>query len=205
MLAVVLLVGVQTAAVAGYDEGLSAYSAKDYVKALKEWEPLAKQHNLDALYGLCVMNANGFGVAKNRMRAIDLCQRPAENGNVDAQVLLGGLFVLIEPANDVESRKWLLKAAVQGNSTAQVSLALRYYQGDGFRKDVALAYMFTNLAAQNGSKQAMDFKAELESELLNEQVAEGRALANGWRPGTPFPAASRTGKQIAKLNKKSGS
>jgi TPR repeat protein len=56
---------------------------------------------------------------------------------------------------------WYLKAAKQGNASAQVSLARDYWNGDGVTKDKATAMKWFILAATQGDAEAIDTLTEL--------------------------------------------
>ncbi len=60
--------GLTAPAWAGFDKGVAAYKRGDYVTALREWRPLAKQGNANAQYNLGLMYRKGLGVAQNYVR-----------------------------------------------------------------------------------------------------------------------------------------
>lgn len=57
-----LLASCITTVHAGFDEGTTAYKAKNYAVALKELLPLAEQGDARAQFGLGLMYTNGQGV-----------------------------------------------------------------------------------------------------------------------------------------------
>ena len=63
-----------TSLLADYAMGLEAYNNEDYATALKEWEPLAEQGDVDAQYHLGVMYTEGEGVDKNHKTAFKFCR-----------------------------------------------------------------------------------------------------------------------------------
>jgi hypothetical protein len=74
---------------ADFKKGLNAYDRGDYVTALREWLPLAKQGNSDAQHKLGNMYYEGRGVLPNNKTAMDWWKRAAERGNEVSQNNLG--------------------------------------------------------------------------------------------------------------------
>lgn len=98
------------------------------------------------------------------------------------------------PKDEAQAVAWYRKAAEQGDANAQFYLGVMYGNGRGVPKDVVLAYMLYNIAAANGDEKAINNRASLEGTLSPSQITEAQALASAWKPGTPFPTTSRTGK-----------
>jgi TPR repeat protein len=68
------------------------------------------------------MYFNGRGVQQDAAEAVKWIIKAAEQGDVDAQYMLGvSYYGLIEgvPEDRVEAKKWLRKAAAQGCAEAQ--------------------------------------------------------------------------------------
>ena len=72
-----------------FKKGLNAYDRGDYVAALREWTPLAKQGHSEAQHKLGNMYYKGKGVPKNLKTAMDWWKRAAERGNEASQNNLG--------------------------------------------------------------------------------------------------------------------
>ena len=70
------------------------------------------------------MYANGEGVSKDSTKAVELFQKSAEQGNVDAQNNLGVMYYAGEgvPRDEAKAKQWFKKAAAQGNADAQANL-----------------------------------------------------------------------------------
>ena len=70
------------------------------------------------------MYANGEGVPKDPAKAVELFQKAAEQGNVDAQNNLGVMYYAGEgvPRDETKAKEWFKKAAAQGNADAQANL-----------------------------------------------------------------------------------
>jgi TPR repeat protein len=76
----------------------------------------------------------------------------------------------------------VVRAAEQGATFAQISLAFLYERGEGVRQDFALADMWLNLAAVQGQPIAKIELERLASKMTSGQVAEAQRLARGWKP-----------------------
>jgi hypothetical protein len=76
-------------------------------------------------------------------------RKAAQQGNADAQNLLGHLYETGEgvPQDLAQAALWYRKAADQGNAPAQRSLAKVYEVGHGLPQNYAEAYFWLNLAA----------------------------------------------------------
>ena len=70
------------------------------------------------------MYANGEGVPKDPVKAVELFQKAADQGNVDAENNLGVMYFSGEGiARDTDKAKeWFAKAAAQGNADAKANL-----------------------------------------------------------------------------------
>jgi len=123
---VLLLAMTSMECVAGLDEGIKAYEAKNYQTALKEFLPLANNGDAFAQFTLGAMYDKGLGVAQDYSQAVDWYRKAAVQGDATAQVLLGnmyhnGLGVAQDYSQAVD---WYRKAAVQGNRLARYWLAI---------------------------------------------------------------------------------
>ncbi|MBO1928492.1 sel1 repeat family protein, partial [Thiomicrorhabdus sp. 6S2-11] len=63
---------------AGFDEGLSAAQKGDYATAFREWEPLAKQGDVDAQNYLGFRYSNGQGVKQDDFKAVEWYTKAAK-------------------------------------------------------------------------------------------------------------------------------
>ena len=65
---------------ADFQRGYEASKRGDYVTALREWTPLAKQGDASAQYNLGVMYGNGQGVPQDYKAALEWYTLAAEQG-----------------------------------------------------------------------------------------------------------------------------
>ena len=157
-----------------------SYEQANYANALKQATPLAEQGNPDAQLILGKMYLKGQGVPRDPDRANKWFTQAAKQGNADSQFFLGAWYLL--PHRDVEAGlKWMRLSAAQGNQDAQLLLGRAYLQGELPREPVQ-ADMWLRLAAKDN----LDFyKNELrvaEGQMTSEQIAQGKALAESWKP-----------------------
>jgi TPR repeat protein len=92
LLAIVFMLGLNTTAFAGFDEGHAAYIAGNYTQALKEWAPLAEQGDARSQYNLGLLYENGRGVPKDYKQAFAWYRKAADQGYANAQFNLGVMY-----------------------------------------------------------------------------------------------------------------
>lgn len=193
---VVLALGLQASAMAGFVEGATAYNARNYALALKEVTPLAKASNHDAEQLLGLMYYMGRGVTRDYKQAFYWSQKAAAAGKPDAQYLLGAMYYTgnAVPLDQRQAVLWFHKAAEQGHADAQHALGLMYrYHVAGVPQDLVIAYMLWNLSAAGGNASAPAQRASVARQMTEEQVAEAQTLSRTWKVGTPLPVVSKTG------------
>jgi hypothetical protein len=81
--------------------------------------------------------------------ALRLLRAPAEQGNADAQLLLGVMYQDGDgvPKDAAQAAQWIRKAAEQDNATAEFALGVMYLQAMGVPKDEAAAVRWLEKAA----------------------------------------------------------
>lgn len=90
------------------------------------------------------------------IKSIGFLQKAAEQGNAQAQSILGACYLEGGGVtrNENEGAKWLTKAAEQGLSGAQLPLGVCYFNGVGVSKDAKEAVRWFTKAAEQGSPEA---------------------------------------------------
>ena len=189
-----------------FNEGLAAYEAGYYQKALNRIKPLAEQGYPDAQFSLGKMYSNGNGVPKNDTKALKWFRKAAEQGHTLAQTILGAIYLWEgqgTPKDYVEAVRWYRRAAEQGNPNAQFSLGIMYKMGWGVSQDYVQAYKWFSLSASHSPKSpdharmvaaglagkhkpedSVNDREEIETELTSDQIAEAQKLAREWKPKT---------------------
>lgn len=81
-----------------------------------------------------------------------LYRQAAEQGNADAQILLGNMHASGQgvPRDYAEAAKWYRRAAEQGNADAQYNLGMMYANGQGVPRDSSEAAKWCRNAADQG-------------------------------------------------------
>ena len=147
--ALALVAAVAVPAAAGpLEEGVDAYRAKAYTKAVDLWRPLAEQGDAVAQYRLGTLYAEGKGVEQDDAIAFMWMQRAANQGDADAQYGVGASYIggLGVEKNEAEAARWFQRAANQGMVYAQFNLGLLYASGTGVPQDNVEALKWLDLA-----------------------------------------------------------
>lgn len=176
ILAMVLAMG-SAVALAGLEEGISAYKSENYSSALAELTPLAAAGNPVAQYLMGEMYAGGKGVQQHDRQAMAWYLRAAEQGNADAQLKLGQMY---SDGKGVKREshhalKWYLKAAAQGKTEAQLRLGLMYFNGEGAPVDLVQSYKWLSIASAKGGEQALKLKSQVEGKMSRAQIEKAQA------------------------------
>ena len=170
------------------EDGLAAYRAHDYAKALALWQPLADKGNAAAQYQIGTLYAEGNGVQQNDATAAQWFQRAAEQGDAAAQYNLGvslaqGLGV---PQDASAAAKWFRRAADQGMPYAQLNLGILYATKQGVTPDDVEAVKWLELAIfalpPGGARSdAARVLKDVADRLTEEQMLEARVREKAWK------------------------
>lgn len=123
----VLTLVLASSARAGWDEGLSAYKGGDFLGAILNWLPLARNGDARAQEMLGFMYDLGEGVPENDWVASTWYKAAAEQGATDAQLNLGVLLADGDGVrrDEVEAYKWLeLASRAKEEEVRRVALDL---------------------------------------------------------------------------------
>ena len=106
-------------------------------------------------------------------------QKAAEQGDADAQLLLGAMYELGSGVaqDDKQAAAWFRKAAEQGDAKAQRLLGMMYDIGVGVVQDNKLAYVWSSVSAANGDVEAATNRDLFAKRLSPAVLAEAQALA----------------------------
>lgn len=162
---------------ADFDAGSLAFRSGDFVRAYKEFEPLAKSGDDRAQYLLGVMNREGKGAAKDPKVAASWFHRSALQRNDAAQAALGELYEAGDGGSQDYSKAahWYGVAAEQRNPVAQYHLGHFHEEGLGGKdKDLVEALMWYYLAATQEQPDDRDTSANLMPILASKQVEEAQ-------------------------------
>lgn len=144
-----------------YDEAMTYYSSKEYLKAIPLFEQAANMGDADsqALLGYCYYI--GDGIEPNNVKALDWTSKAANQEHSAAQWLLGAIYEegkIIHQDIKV-AVEWYTKSANQGDAYGQYLLALCYYYGKGVESDIQKAKALLEKSASLGNEDAEYFLA----------------------------------------------
>jgi hypothetical protein len=177
-----LLLALPLAAAADFESGVAAAKAGDYGTALREWQPLAEEGNVEAQFNLGLLYENGLGVPQDGATAALWYRRAAEQNDRMAQAYLGEMYAqgLLVPRDDVQALQWFRSAAERGDAASQYNVGLFYATGWGVAPNGVLAVAWLTVALENGAKPT-DLLGLLTEKLSARDVAEARNLAEAVR------------------------
>jgi TPR repeat protein len=154
-----LLVAAALPAVAGpLEDGIAAYNAKNFDKAVELLQPLAeKSNNPQAQEKIGRLYHRGKGLPKDAGKAAEWYLKAAEQGDAPAAARLGSMFWIGEgvPRDPNQAVKWYVLGASKGNPLAQVGIGYMSMEGIGTPVDFKAAAGWFNKATEQGDASAM--------------------------------------------------
>ena len=165
---------------ASLEEGLAAYAQGDYDTAWKICQPLADEGNVQAMFCVGQMYANGFGVAMDDANAMKWFGMAAGEGHPEAMYRLAVMHAngWGVPMNDIAAAGFYRLSAGFGYIPAQSAMGYCYKHGAGVEKDLVKAYMWFAVAANNEDLTASSERDKVADRLTPEELQEGKdALA----------------------------
>ena len=121
----------------------------------------------------------GFCFERDYREAVKWFQAAADQGQVTAQFLLGEAYEkgkgLVK--NYAQAAKWYERAALKGDYLSIHGLSYLYAHGLGVRKNLIKAYAWNKLIAEQGWEMVKSLKAELETNMDQEQMDRAQILS----------------------------
>ena len=133
------------------EDGIEAYSNKDYETALKKLEPLASNGNSDAQYYMGRLCSESKDISHDYSPSIKWYTRAAEQGHAEAQY-----------------------------SLAAIHLAALLIEQQGVPKDIVLVCMWYKIAAFNGHEVSAKLINKAKKKMNRDQIAEAERLTQEW-------------------------
>ena len=164
-----------TPAFSAVKEGVDAWMAGDYPKAVAEWKGPAAAGDPDAQFNLGQAYKLGRGVPADQTTALDWYRKAAAAGHEQAQATLG--LQLFQSGQRDEAMVWLKKASDQGEARAQYVVGTAYFNGDSLPKDWARAYALMTRAKAAGIGAATTSLTQMDQLIPDQQRQAGLALA----------------------------
>ena len=157
LIAIFLLISFAGAINADFDDAYGYLKQKEYIKALKEFKPLAEQGHVPSQMNLGWMHHKGLGVEQNYKTAIKWYEMAANQDNEDAQHTLGNLYRNGEGKKDAVTKDlnkamyYYKKASDNGFPYSTFTIGLMYEKGEGVDKSVKNAAMWFKKTYEHGS------------------------------------------------------
>jgi hypothetical protein len=161
---------------ASLEKGLTAYAQGDYETALANCQPLADDGNVDAMFCVGQMYANGFGVDMDDAMAMKWYGLAAGEGHPEALYRLAVMHAngWGVPMNDAAAAGFYRLAAGFGYIPAQAAMGYSYSHGAGVDKNLVKSYMWFAVAAHNGDMTASAERDKIADRLTPEQLQAGK-------------------------------
>jgi cell division septation protein DedD len=171
------------AAQAGVKEGVDAWQARDYAKAIAEWRGPSAAGDPDAQFNLAQAYKLGRGVPVDMKMAQSLYEKAAAQGHEQAQANLG--LILFQNGDRKAAMPWIQKAANRGEPRAQYVLGTAHFNGDLAPRDWPRAYALMTRAAAAGLPQASRSLSEMDKYIPIGQRQQGVAIARDFASAEP--------------------
>lgn len=114
----------------------------------------AESHDDKLQYRIGQMLYTGTGIKQDIPAAMTYFEKAAKVGNVNAQYMLGKLWLETGTGDPEQAIEWLTKAADGGNAAAQYALAKLYRDGTHVQKDIQKAVELLTLSAEQKNEYA---------------------------------------------------
>lgn len=170
-------------ALAGVKEGVDAWQAGDYAKAVAEWRGPAAAGDADAQFNLAQAYKLGRGVPADLKIAQDWYQKAAVQDHEQAQANLG--LILFQNGDRKGALPWIQKAADRGEPRAQYVLGTAHFNGDLVPKDWPRAYALMTRAAAAGLPQAATSLGQMDRYIALADRQKGIAMAKEMDKAAP--------------------
>ncbi len=168
-------------------DGVDAWQAGDYAKAIAEWRTPAEQGDPDAQFNMGQAYKLGRGVTADTRMAQSWYQKAAQQGHEQAQANLG--LILFQGGDRQGAMPWIIMAAQHGEPRAQYVLGTAMFNGDLVARDWPRAYALMTRAAATGLAQAASSLQQMDKYLSIADRQQGAAMAQEMEKGGSFNVA----------------
>jgi len=162
-------------------DGVDAWSAGDFTRAVVEWQAPAAAGDPDALFNLAQAYRLGRGVEIDNARARKLYEQAASLGHVKAADNYG--LMLFQEGEQERAMPMIRAAAERGDPRAQYVLGLSHFNADYAPRDWVRAYALMTLANGSGLPQARDALAQMDKYVPPAQRSQAQSLARELEAG----------------------
>ena len=163
-------------------EGRNATPAPE--AAAKWFEASATRGFAPAQYSLGTLYEKGNGLARDTSAARDWYLKAASQGNVRAMHNLAVLYATgVDGKSDPKlAADWFEKAAEHGMTDSQYNLGILYARGAGVEQNLVESYKWFGVVAAAGDKDSATKRDEVAKSMTAEQLTEGKAAVDGFKP-----------------------
>jgi len=163
LLALAIAVLLAGKALAGWDEGVTAYQRQDWTRAAAEFRPLAAQGNAGAQARLGHMLFAGLGGIRDDNEAIKLLNSAAAAGDPVGQHWLASAYFIgrAVPKDQATALVWFGRAAAQDYPESLQALGEINFNGLGVTKDESKGVGYFRRAADAGLAVSQEKIADL--------------------------------------------
>lgn len=168
-------------ALADVKDGVDAWSAGDFTRAVVEWQGPAASGDADALFNLAQAYRLGRGVELDNARARKLYEEAARQGHVKAADNFG--LMLFQEGEQERAMPMVRAAAERGDPRAQYVLGLSHFNADYAPRDWVRAYALMTLANGAGLPQAREALAQMDKYIPQAQRSQAQSVARELEAG----------------------
>ncbi len=169
------LIGVAASA-NDYFKALELFNKKKIEESILHFKKVADDENhekrSDAMFNIALIYDNGFGIERDKSRALFYYESASKLSNKYALFNLGWMYYNGENVNkDVFKAFELYKMATDfGHPRAMFNLANMHFSGTGTVKDLKMAYKLFLKSRMNGVKESDYFIEEITNQLKPEEL-----------------------------------
>ena len=195
-----------SAAGATVKDGVDAWQAGNYSRAIAQWRGPAEHGDADAQFNLAQAYKLGRGVPADMAQAQSWYEKAARQGHQQAEANLG--LILFQSGDRRAAMPWIEKAAAAGEPRAEYVLGTALFNGDLAPKDWPRAYALMTRAAAAGLPPAANSLIQMDRYIPVDQRQQGLALARSLpdpnapvalaqaQPAMPQPAAAAAAARV---------
>jgi cell division septation protein DedD len=164
---------------ASVKDGVDAWGAGDFARAVAEWKVPAAKGDPDALFNLAQAYRLGRGVPEDLKQAETLYARAAAKGHLKAADNYG--LLLFQDGRREQAMTYVTAAAERGDPRAQYLLGIAHFNGDLVARDWVRAYALLTLANAAGLPQAGPAIRQMDDYVPLTQRQQAQVLAGQMR------------------------
>ncbi len=114
-----------------------------------------------------------YDIQKDQKKAVYWYTKAAEQGNVDAQLMLASYCEsFLQPKDTKKALYWYRKAADNGDPDAQFTLGKKYLNGENIEKNTDQAIYWFTKSAQQGYQDAKEILLKIKGEKISREFSK---------------------------------